>query len=89
MKILIDHRDCGGGGCEGCRNKGTEKIHPERSAGEVMPADEDAFEDERQSCPFYQGISINAGVCQCSHEDNCGDESVCCIEDCPIVACEV
>lgn len=88
MKILIDHRDCGGSGCDGCRRKGTEKVRPVRDAGVAMPADEDDFEEERQSCPRYQGISINAGVSQCIHAGNCGEESVCCIEDCPIVACE-
>ena len=60
-----------------------------RDAELTMPADKDAFEDERHNCPCYQGISINAGVSQCIHVGNCGEESVCCIEDCPIVACEV
>ncbi len=89
MKIQIDHRDCGGGGCHGCRWKGTEKVAPVRNAEVTMPADEAAFEEQRQDCPCYQGISINAGVSQCIHAGNCGEESVCCIEDCPIVACEV
>lgn len=65
-KVLIDHRYCGGGGCPKCRGTGTQKVAMQ-DPQITMPADEDAFEKQREDCPCYEGVMINDGVVQCTH----------------------
>lgn len=83
-KVLIDCRDCGGGGCQKCRNKGARLVTPSRPKGLVMPRDPAAFETARDHCLCYEGFSINKGVLQCSHAD-ARDGEWCEVESCPVL----
>jgi hypothetical protein len=50
----------------------------------TMPADSDEFDAARESCPCYEGMSINHDVHQCMHAD--ADGEWCDVETCPLVA---
>jgi len=84
-RILIDHRDCGGGGCTGCANSGTKMARQLRPAGLSMPQDEQVFAAARELCPCYEGIKINAGVAQCTHADRRDDGEWCEQPSCPAI----
>ncbi|MNX99679.1 hypothetical protein D3C86_1321430 [compost metagenome] len=85
-RILIDCRDCGGGGCPECREKGVRMVALVRPKDLHMPRALDHFMEVRESCPCYQGFSINHGVAQCTHADH-RDEGECCEpRSCPVVA---
>ncbi len=84
-KRLIDHRLCGGGGCKTCRQMGTQFRSVQIPNLGPMPSDEDSFESERERCPCYEGISINAGVSQCTHADHREDGEWCEVISCPRV----
>ena len=86
--ILIDHRECGGGCCKKCKNTGTMRVQPYAPSALVIPADEINFEIARLDCPCYEGISINAGVSQCSHPRASAIESACELFACPALADE-
>lgn len=82
-RILIDCRDCGGAGCNKCRQSGTRMVALVKPAGLRMPLAEQAFEAARETCPCYQGCSINAGVAQCTHADH-DDGDWCEPRSCPV-----
>jgi hypothetical protein len=50
-----------------------------------MPLAEDAFQEARETCPCYQGFSINSGVAQCTHADH-DDGEWCERHSCPVAA---
>jgi hypothetical protein len=83
--IRIDHRDCGGGGCDGCHNTGTQRSRTTAPAIS-MPCDDAEFERARESCPCYEGISINADVAQCTHAWASSGGEVCSVDSCPVLA---
>jgi hypothetical protein len=83
---LIDHRACGGGGCDGCRNIGTARVAVLHAVGPAMPSDESAFEMARESCGCYEGIKVNEGVAQCTHADHRDRGEWCEVESCPLVS---
>ncbi len=49
-----------------------------------MPQAEEAFMAARETCPCYQGISINLGVAQCTHADHHDDGEWCEPRSCPV-----
>lgn len=81
---LIDHRDCGGGRCKRCDWTGTDTVETQRP-DHVMPADPAQFEQQRESCPCYEGYPIHMDVAQCTHADAPGDGEWCRLEGCPLV----
>lgn len=87
MKALIDHIECGGGGCRGCGWSGTEVVECITPlATFVVRGDDDGFEADREHCPCYQGIKINDGVVQCTHRDSSASENWCAPDTCPLIA---
>lgn len=84
-RVLIDHRACGGGGCSGCKNKGTALVALMSPAYGPMPHDEAAFEEAREECPCYEGLSVNDGVAQCTHIDRNDGGEWCEPGKCPLV----
>lgn len=85
---LIDHRLCGGGGCHTCQHTGTQIVITDRPAGLLIPAGEEAFDAARETCPCYEGYSINSGVKQCTHADHKRDGEWCEIRWCPALSSE-
>lgn len=83
LKVLIDHRQCGGSGCKACKHTGTQKVFPTRPIF-TMPEDDAEFERARLNCdcPCYEGITMNEGVTQCSHADSKSDW--CSSDVCPL-----
>lgn len=84
-RVLIDHRPCGGAGCSDCSELGTELVETTRRVTPVMPRDEVAFMTARERCPCYEGISINAGVSQCTHAGHADGGEFCEPDSCPLV----
>lgn len=90
-RVLIDCRTCGGSGlahggrCRNCRGTGTtlRAVHYP-TAGHAVRGDDDGFEADRQDCPCYEGICINAGVAACRHPNNRSSDRACAIDACPI-----
>lgn len=89
MNVLVDHRDCAGNGCEGCSWSGTQAVAPVMSVQLILPCNASAFEKVKGSCPCFMGKPRNAAASQCRHIGNSEAQSVCCVEDCPLVACSV
>lgn len=84
---LIDHRDCGGAGCRGCKNTGTELVETiARVAFLHRSTAEEQHLQAREACPCYQGISVNEGVAQCTHAGHRDGGEWCSLEDCPLPA---
>lgn len=80
---LIDHRQCGGGGCHTCQHTGTE-IVPVAQPADLTPfADEMAFHVGRETCACYEGYPIHAGVAQCTHAGHRDDGEWCEPRWCP------
>lgn len=87
MKRLIDHIECGGGGCPGCKDAGTELRDVERVAFLKRGRTEEEHETVvRESCSCYQGISVNEGVAQCLHADHRDGGEWCDLRSCPLPA---
>lgn len=85
-KALIDCRDCGGSGCRRCRHKGVRSVRCEPPPADfTVRADADGFQADREDCPCYEGVKINAGVDQCTHPDNRAPENWCDPERCPVL----
>lgn len=83
---LIDCRRCGGGGCLHCRETGVATVRCEAPPADfTVRADEAGFEADRENCPCYEGVKINAGVDQCAHPDNRDSENWCDRESCPLL----
>lgn len=83
---LVDCHHCGGGGCLHCRETGVTTVRCEAPPGDfTVRADEDGFEADRENCPCYEGVKINAGVDQCIHPENRGPENWCERESCPLL----
>lgn len=95
-KALIDCRECGGGGvtngcdCPECGGEGTTEVELKRFPDREVPvpnteAEFDRFRDHG-ACIYYEGVSINDGVDQCTHPDAPGAPETCCaFEYCPLV----
>ena len=84
-EYLIDCMECGGGGCARCNDAGTECAVGYVPAIETIRADNQGFDDDRQSCPCYQGIKFNEGVDQCIHPGNPSGDNWCEPRSCPLL----
>jgi len=82
---LIDCIECGGSGCDECRQDGRQFVQVIRVKG-VMPASEEAFLEQREKCPCYMGISINEDVHQCTHADAQAEGEICEPVACPLLS---
>lgn len=87
MKRLIDHIECGGSGCRGCKDTGTELREVERVAFLKRARTEEEHEAVvREACSCYQGMKVNEGVAQCLHADHRDGGEWCDLESCPLPA---
>lgn len=85
-KALIDHLECGGGGCKGCRNTGTEMVVRHAPPAKfTVRQDAEGFEQDREDCPCYEGFKINDGVNQCTHPENRAAANWCEPRLCPLL----
>ncbi|MGH8156616.1 MAG: hypothetical protein ACREPQ_00720 [Rhodanobacter sp.] len=94
-RVLIDCHGCGGSGqggsmkkpcaCTTCRGRGTtlRAVHTP-PLGFTVRGDNDGFVSDREDCPCFEGICINADVAACRHPNNSHYERDCSSEACPI-----
>jgi hypothetical protein len=82
MFVRIDCHDCGGNGCTECRETGVVAVGARRPKHVEMPVAQEQWEQERESCPCYEGFCINDGVSQCTH---IGGRDWCAFDLCPLV----
>ena len=87
---LCDCRWCGGSGCDECDFDGVEEVVcVVPPATFTVSVDEEGFDADRQDCPCYEGVKINAGVVQCTHPDNRDPENWCDRESCPLLRARI
>lgn len=83
---MVDHRACGGSGCSRCGYTGTAEVAcVTPPASFSVRRDPHGFEQDRQSCPCYEGVKINDDVDQCTHPANRGADNWCALETCPLL----
>jgi len=87
VRLLVDHRLCGGSGCAECSQQGTVLVAVAIPSVAPIPYSEAAFVTAREHCPCYEGFPINAEASQCTHANH-RDGEFCELSACPRVSRE-